>query len=383
MPTYNVTQFYFGQYADLDPTEAGSSPNLNNDTNELTTVPGWVANKLFTSANMRLLTVTQNDTVREGNSTRLEENDFKNRVAGQGGPMGADSFTYDLGNGKITSDIDSVFTWNIEVTRGNGTTFRQVLAFVQLENGAIFSNFTPENFSGQNIQSIKLIAHSSSGFFGTLANRNLPNVKIVCFEESVRIATPSGSVAVGQLEVGDEVITKDSGVRPIRWVGRKHLGPAELRGNPQLLPVRISAGALGAGLPEADLIVSAQHRVLVTSRIASRLFSSEGVLVAAKHLLDLPGVTVEHLDQITYVHFAFDQHEIVYAEGAPAESFYPGATGLSALDDEAQAEMMALFPALARGEEEIPGARRLLTGKEGRDLARRHRKNGVSLLSLS
>lgn len=383
MPTYNVTQFYFGQYADLDPTEAGPNPNLNNDVNELSTVPGWVANKLFTSTDMQLLTVTQNDTVREGNTTRLEENDFKNRVASQGGPMGADSFTYNLGNGPITSDIDSAFTWNIEVMRGDGTTFRQVLTFVQLENGAIFSNFTPENFSGQNIQSIRLLTFSSGKFFGTLANRNLPNVKIVCFEESVRIATPSGSVAAGQLEVGDEVITKDSGVRQIRWVGRKQLGPAELRGNPQLLPVRISAGALGAGLPQADLVVSPQHRVLVTSRIASKLFSSEGVLVAAKHLLDLPGVTVEQVDQITYVHFAFDQHEIVYAEGAPSESFYPGATGLAALDGEAKAELLALFPALAQGLAEIPCARRLLTGKEGRDLAKRHRKNGVSLLSLS
>ena len=53
------------------------------------------------------------------------------------------------------------------------------------------------------------------------------------------------------------------------------------RAYPKVQPVRILAGALGHGMPQRDLLVSRQHRMLVSSAICERMFGLEQVLVSA------------------------------------------------------------------------------------------------------
>merc|ERR1711916_245042 len=79
----------------------------------------------------------------------------------------------------------------------------------------------------------------------------------------------------------------------------------------KLRPVLIRKGALGNGLPERDMIVSPNHRMLVASDKAAIYFEEREVLVAAKHLVDLPGVAFVDVEDVTYIHFMFDQHEVV------------------------------------------------------------------------
>ena len=103
----------------------------------------------------------------------------------------------------------------------------------------------------------------------------------------------------------------------------------------------------------------------------AEMFGTDEVLVAAKHLLSLDGVELaEDVTEVTYVHVLFDRHEVVYAEGAQSESLYTGEQALRAVGDSARAEIFALFPELAAGT--VPGARKFLTGRQGRDLAARH-----------
>ena len=62
-----------------------------------------------------------------------------------------------------------------------------------------------------------------------------------------------------------------------------------------------------------------------------------------------PGVELATGGVVTYVHIMFDGHRLVRSEGAVTESFYPGETGLSTLDDAARDELFALFPELIHG----------------------------------
>lgn len=200
-----------------------------------------------------------------------------------------------------------------------------------------------------------------------------------CFTPGTLIDTPKGPVEVETLRPGDKVMTRDHGAQVLRWRGEKRLSPRMLDLAPNLRPIRIRAGALGPDAPARDLVVSPQHRVLVASRIARRLFGCDEALVAARHLLGLPGIGVERAETgVTYLHLGFDAHEIVKSDGLWTESFYPGAQALDALNSGARREFLALFPQFRHSPP--PGARRFLSGREGRNLAARHEKNGRALL---
>ena len=121
--------------------------------------------------------------------------------------------------------------------------------------------------------------------FGPIVDNgaNIPvNTVVPCFTSGTQIETPNGPRAVETLSVGDEVLTLDHGPQHIRWIGTRHLSRDDLIAKHKLLPVRIKAGALGNGLPHRDLLVSPQHRMLVRSAIAVRMFDAKEVLVPAR-----------------------------------------------------------------------------------------------------
>lgn len=162
---------------------------------------------------------------------------------------------------------------------------------------------------------------------------------IICFTPGARIATPHGARPVETLAVGDMVVTRDHGLQPIRWIGRRRV-PALGRH----APVTIRPGVV-TGL-ESELIVSPQHRMLFRGYRAELLFGEAEVLVAARHLIDGRAVTQDEGGSVTYIHILFDQHEIIFANGAATESFHPGETGLDAVSGAAREEIFGLFPEL-------------------------------------
>ncbi|MFZ1725548.1 MAG: Hint domain-containing protein, partial [Albidovulum sp.] len=174
------------------------------------------------------------------------------------------------------------------------------------------------------------------------------------------------------------------GFRPLRLALRRRVAAQELRANPKLNPVCISEGALGNGLPERDLYVSRQHRMLVASDIARRMFAARRVLVAAIRLTELPGIrVVPAVRDVDYFHLLFDAHEIIFAEGAPTESLYTGANALAALTQEARDEIAALFLASLRADHQPEPAHLVLTGKQQRRLVARHLKNHRGILETA
>ena len=207
------------------------------------------------------------------------------------------------------------------------------------------------------------------------------NTNVLCFGADAMIRTDAGEVAASSLSVGDLVETRDAGLQAIRWIGKRTLTRAELAQSPNLRPIRISAGALGAGLPGADLIVSPQHRILVRSKIAQKMFGTMEVLVAAKQLCQLEGIDqAEDMAEVTYIHFLFDDHQIVLANGAEAESLHTGAEALKSVGAAAVEEIFAIFPELRAGGDR-PTARVLTSGRLGRKLVVRHAQNDKPLVS--
>lgn len=201
---------------------------------------------------------------------------------------------------------------------------------------------------------------------------------VICFASGTLIKTLAGEVPVEALSVGARVLTMDSGFQQVRWIGSRHLTQSALAANPHLRPIRIAAGALGVNMPERDLVVSPQHRILVNSVVAERMFGDREVLVPAKHLLDHPGVEVDHTaTEVTYWHFLFENHQIVFSNGMPAESLFTGPEALRSVSPKAREEILALFPELSEvNHAALPrSARRIVKGRAVRTLVARVMKN--------
>lgn len=196
---------------------------------------------------------------------------------------------------------------------------------------------------------------------GRMTFEDIENV-IPCFTPGTMIATPQGERRVEDLQVGDRVITRDNGIQEIRWTGAKELSGAQLASHAHLQPVLIRAGALGDNLPERDILVSPQHRMLLTTDQAAMYFEEREVLVAAKHLTLLDGVDIVESSGTTYIHIMFDQHEVVLSNGTWSESFQPGDYTLDGIGAEQRAEILELFPELAtqQGVDAYQSARRAL-----------------------
>lgn len=274
--------------------------------------------------------------------------------------------------GTTTSITGSTGTDGLTVTApaGQEAAFRTAaLAANYIDNG-------DGTFSGQSTSS----GFSYSGV--TYSSWERPSdARAICFAAGTRIEVANGeTVNVEDLCQGDMVMTADHGLQVVKWIGTNTLSGAELAEN--LRPIRIAAGALGNGLPVQDLFVSPQHRMLVRSGIAQRMFGQDEVLVAAKHLVLLDGIdVVADAQTVVYVHFLCDQHEVVFANGAPSETLYTGAEAIKSLSPDAIAEIMALFPELTDVDYNALSARALVGGRKGRQLAVRHKNNHKTILA--
>jgi hypothetical protein len=135
----------------------------------------------------------------------------------------------------------------------------------------------------------------------------------LCFAAGSRIATPECERVVEDLQIGDTILTSDGRSVHVKWIGRQtvstRFGPAE-----RLMPVRFAAGSLGEGLPQSDLTVTADHGMLV-----------DGVICHAGALVN--GTTIRRVplsemgETYTVYHIETEAHEIILANGAPAETF--------------------------------------------------------------
>ena len=134
---------------------------------------------------------------------------------------------------------------------------------------------------------------------------------IACFLRGTHVLSPDGEVAVEDLSIGDLLVTVSGAVKPIRWIGRRNYSGRFAVGNRTILPILIRAGALADGVPRRDLLVSPKHAMFLN-----------GMLIPAEHLTNgISIIQLAALDEIAYFHIELDDHDVIHAEGALAETF--------------------------------------------------------------
>lgn len=173
----------------------------------------------------------------------------------------------------------------------------------------------------------------SGGYVGIDALGGVP-----CFVEGTRILTREGEVPVEELVVGDLVFTRDAGLQEVRWIGSR---TAQAIGN--YAPIHFAKGSIGNS---RALRVSPQHRMLITGYLAQLHLGVDETLIPAKMMVNDSSITRVTGGSVVYYHLMFDQHQVVYSEGVPTESFHPGEFGLKNLNHQTRVELEALFPEL-------------------------------------
>lgn len=163
----------------------------------------------------------------------------------------------------------------------------------------------------------------------------------VSFAHGTMITMADGSQRpIETLRAGDRVLTRDHGAQPIRWIGN-----VTLRAVGTFAPVVITRGVLGN---MGDLVVSQHHRIFLYYRSRRDALPTAEVLVQARHLIDGDSVYLREGGFIDFFSLVFDRHEIVYAEGIPAESLMVNEATVARLPPDIGDEVRARFPGLSQ-----------------------------------
>lgn len=182
---------------------------------------------------------------------------------------------------------------------------------IDFETGEMTWSFTVaelQQYAGQNYD-----VYFVGKYADQQSDSDLLKLVITCFLDGTMIATPGGEVAVETLVTGDMIKTADGRSVPVKWVGRKTIRNHVLLPE-KALPVCISAGAFGNGLPHCDLYLSADHGMILDEMVVNAGALVNDDTIRFVDLAEMP-------DTFTYWHIETENHEEIVANGAPAETF--------------------------------------------------------------
>jgi hypothetical protein len=131
-----------------------------------------------------------------------------------------------------------------------------------------------------------------------------------CYRTGTRILTEMGETAVEHLSIGDRIITRSGEAKPVIWIGHRRIDCARHPDPDSVRPIRVLAGAFGKDLPHRDLWLSPDHAIFVGD-----------VLIPVRYLANGRTIVQHAQDTVEYWHVELAEHDVIYAEGLPAESY--------------------------------------------------------------
>ncbi|WP_233587154.1 Hint domain-containing protein [Pseudorhodobacter sp. E13] len=171
----------------------------------------------------------------------------------------------------------------------------------------------------------------------------LMDLLCISFARGTMITLGNGKQCpIEALTPGDKVLTRDHGPQALAWVGQ-----VTLRAVGAYAPVIIPAGVMGNA---GDLVVSQHHRMFLYQRRKAGGVPQSELLVQAKHLVDGERIFLREGGFVDYFSLVFADHEIIYAEGIPAESLMVSEATLARLPPELADEVKQRFPGLSQNQ---------------------------------
>lgn len=167
----------------------------------------------------------------------------------------------------------------------------------------------------------------------------LPRIRAV-------VESDDGATTLQALDHGTHLATRSGRNAQVLWVGRRRLTAARLATAPRLAPVLIRRGALGAGVPAHDILLSPEQRVRFTDPRAARWFGNNELCVAAVQLTFIPGVEQITSGDVVYVHPILAQSATIRVNGCWIDAAHAGDAEMADPASPQRAEILHLFPEL-------------------------------------
>lgn len=266
-------------------------------------VAGYSDTNMF-NANNELAEMNLSVSTPTGTLSKFGQVDFTSSTTQSSRVADQNSATVDkttLDNGEMTLSYNSaskVYTVSFFDDSGTNTNDRQ-LSFSFTGNPSTTStlNMTTSTF-------VKYESNAAQDAF--LVNAS----NVICYSKGTYITTEKGDVLVEDLVAGDMALTVSGQYAPVKWLGRRTIN-CKTHPNPtDAWPVCIKQGAFGDQLPKRDLYLSPLHSIYVN-----------GHFIPAIDLVNGSNIIQEQFAEVTYFHVELPSHNVIFAEGLPAESY--------------------------------------------------------------
>jgi Hint domain len=132
-----------------------------------------------------------------------------------------------------------------------------------------------------------------------------------CFLRGTHILTSVGEIPVQDLTIGSLIETLN-GPLPVKWIGYQRFKKDSPSWHWSVAPIRVTRFALSDQYPHRDLYLSPKHSLFI-----------DGFLISVEMLVNGRSIALAMMDDrevIDYFHIELETHEVIFAEGAPAET---------------------------------------------------------------
>ena len=152
---------------------------------------------------------------------------------------------------------------------------------------------------------------------------------------TANVRTPCGPRRAENVRPGDLIVTRDNGLQPVRMVWARQVTATDIAADPSLAPVRLKPRAIGPMMPQRDLLVAGNHKVLVPGYRLAGVPDTECRLISARALAEASDEVFfdRAVAEVTFYNITFDTHEVFCVNGLPVESYLPSAATLAQLGE--------------------------------------------------
>lgn len=167
------------------------------------------------------------------------------------------------------------------------------------------------------------------------------------------VRTPCGARHVANLRPGDLIVTRDNGLQPVRLVWKRTVTQAEIAADPSLAPICLKPRCIGPMMPQRDLIVAGDHRLLIPGYRLTDQPDASAALIPARDIAGTSDAAYvdRSAEEITFYNLVFDAQQVFAANGLPVESFLPSEQNVARLEAAVRDDIERIFPELREAAE--------------------------------